>query len=518
MPINVNAFTGATHTNCACYKCRVRNAAAGFATWYAALPGQFGGTLPLGYKLSDPLSALTLEQMETVKHAVSQVLKFNEDKLNSSTALQKSRLVYCFDCGKAHIKDNNRRTNVNWQLHYLCSECARTKYRLCCTCHLYKQRLGFKRHADLYYCSECFHRLFYLCSRCDRVFALGNEHRFLFQGDQNREYTLCPSCKENLRSCRVCGHHFFDSLQAFTDRRGQCAQCFLNKSSIRNYSFKPAARWRTNVKLEKFRGDTLFAGFEWELENRSGRSSTDTRSLSHELQADKISSTLEDGLVYFKQDGSLSNGFEVVTHPFTWQFYHDHRENFITMVEEAYRNGMRAERSCGFHIHMSKPAFSYGQLYKFVKFIYANENAEFIDTVSERPQRSSYAAFRESDRDKSVKFAKRKCNCSEDRHSAINATGNRTVEVRFFASTIKPLSLLKNIEFVFALYEYTNVCSYKQCTAADFLAWLATRPVANKYRNLVTWIKKSSINESMQRKFRKQLKKNKANLNLKKGE
>jgi hypothetical protein len=294
-----------------------------------------------------------------------------------------------------------------------------------------------------------------------------------------------------------------------------CSQCFSDQHQIKQYNYKPAARFKIDSKLEKVQEHSLLTGFEWELENHSGGSCPKR---SHETHADIFSSIMPDGMLYFKRDGSLNNGFEVVTHPFSWEFYKSHKEPLKVLIKTAYENGLRADTTCGIHIHMSKKAFGYAQLYKFVKFIYSPENRSFIVDLSQRGGENSFASFRGTDTMGMAKFAKTKRNASSERHSAVNATGASTIEVRFFASTTNFIAFCKNIEFVYALYEYTTDTSMRDQKVPLFLAWLAQRHVANKYRNLAVWIRDANINSELRRVFRKNLKKNGANLNLEKGE
>jgi hypothetical protein len=528
MTVNVSAFTGVAHPNCACYKCRVKKELDGFGLWYGSISNHFGGIVPKNYSAftnrgvsTTDFSGLTLEMAESIKVQVQQIIDYNTAKLADITPRTRHKFEFCCDCGKLHLRDGRRLIYVEaGQDRYICADCARAAYRCCSGCNTYKKRNLFKRVTDQYFCLDCFHAKFYICSRCDHIFTLGDERLIPFSapGVGFTNQTLCRSCAAQVRSCSTCGHNFFGSDHDYALRRGLCAQCYSDRGSIKQYNYKPSPRWKCCQKEEKMAQNTLFAGFEWELENRSGRDSTNTRSSTNEMQAEKITELMGEGFCYYKRDGSLSTGFEVVTHPFTWRFYKNNREKFTQMVHEAYKNGMRAERSCGFHIHMSKNAFSYGQLYKFIKFVYYPGNRDFINALSERVNETSYAAFRTSDTTTMSRFAKGKHNTSGDRHSAINATGESTVEVRFFASTTNPLSFMKNLEFVFALYEYVSTSSYQDYHAQMFLTWLSSRSNANKYRNLVLWLKDSQIPDHERRKFRKQLKNNKANLKLTKGE
>jgi hypothetical protein len=521
MPINVSAFSMGT-SDCNCYKCRMRKEVGQFESWLEEMRVAIGGAIPrnfAGASIFEGETSITLEQIEHVKFSLNQIKMYNDEKKENIRPMQMYKYAYCVDCGKIHLKHAERKTKYDNEFHFLCSKCARLNYRVCAYCRMYLKKSIFRRYRDEYLCHPCFDAKYYVCSRCDKTHMIGDETRFTLSRSANEDvdYIICPNCKQSLRICIACGHHFFDSERATADRRGMCQQCFSDRSCIKQYSYKPVAKCKTSEKVEKSRSDSLFIGFELELENRSGRDFTGTRQLTHEVQADKLSNIMGEGFIYFKRDGSLNNGFEVVTHPFSWQFYHDNKVKFEEMLIEAYKNGMRAERTCGFHVHMSRTAFGYGKLYKFVKFIYNLQNREFIRAISERECDSSYATYRERDANNVVKFAKAKCNCSQDRHSAVNATGSRTVEVRFFASTTNILSFFKNIEFVFALHEYVGTCSYEDINAIDFLNWLATRAISNKYRNLALWLKDSHIPDTLRRKFRKQLKQNKSNLNLKKG-
>jgi hypothetical protein len=259
------------------------------------------------------------------------------------------------------------------------------------------------------------------------------------------------------------------------------------------------------MEKNKFRKDSLVTGFELELEN------FDT--VENDVVADRITEAVGPGLLYYKRDGSLRTGFEIVTHPFSWEWYCKNRETFKTMMDTAVSNGMRANERCGLHVHMNKKAFTYGHLYKFVKFIYSTSNRPFIIEFSRRGRESSFASFSASDTNHLTRYAKAKTNVSHERHSAVNATGGATVEVRFFQGTHDFPTFCAVLEFVYAVYEYTKNCSYKELMVDDWLNWLGQREVGNQYRHLITFLNTSVLSETRKRKFKLALKKNHVNLN-----
>ena len=531
MPINVSAFIGHGTGNCSCYRCRVQRELSGFSQFCEALKIEFGGMLPRNYDQSKGLNnperldsndqpvPLTLETVDLLKAQISQITSYNKGRLETLTATMRVKHAYCYDCGKIHRKDLAHTVQDHGVAYFICADCVRTSYKLCEVCNSLKRRHLFTRvSSQSAICTECFNRKYYRCNRCDNSFLLGDEYRFTFTtGTRSIPHVLCPGCRTTLRVCGGCGHHFFESERNFTAHRGLCGQCYQDRSSIKSYSYKPVPKFKDMGKGGKLREDTLMTGVEWELENCS-MDSRGIASHDNEWHANALTDVMGEGFQYYKRDGSLSSGFEIVTHPFSWDFYTENKARIGTQVETAHANGLRAKSSCGIHIHMTKKAFSYAHLYKFVKFIYDIKNRPFMVELSQRGQESSYAAFRGADTCEMAKFAKRKTNVSGDRHSAVNCTGPNTIEVRFFGSTTNKTCFFKNIEFVYALYEYTSDCSFKHLKVADFICWLAKRANANKYRNLALWLKDNALSSDDKRTYRRWLKKNHVNLNLKKGE
>lgn len=106
---------------------------------------------------------------------------------------------------------------------------------------------------------------------------------------------------------------------------------------------------------------------------------------------------------YLKRDGSISHGFEIVTHPHQFEaffyqlfpFDNIFNSNMNYVTEESCDNDDDDDyddydysntslfQECGMHIHLSKSAFSNAHLYKFVKFF--AEYPKYIEMIAERP-------------------------------------------------------------------------------------------------------------------------------------
>jgi hypothetical protein len=172
--------------------------------------------------------------------------------------------------------------------------------------------------------------------------------------------------------------------------------------------------------------------------------------------ASTVLSVLEDR-AYLKEDGSLSNGFEIVTHPHTlFAYQNDVDWDFLKTLS---RMGVRSwnRSSCGLHVHVSRTAFqgdthaaTEAHLVRFTKLIYDNQRQ--VERLAGR-KNNNFASF--SDKGKivpKVKFG----NQSSGRYSAVNMEPESTIEVRVFKGSLRKERVLSGIEFVAAAVEYTR--------------------------------------------------------------
>jgi hypothetical protein len=183
-----------------------------------------------------------------------------------------------------------------------------------------------------------------------------------------------------------------------------------------------------------------------------------------------------------KDDGSLNDGFEVVTHPHTLEAYQrDFNWEFIPKLKrEGYRSWNT--ETCGLHVHVSRTAFGTGETpwgrsdrealilkrqaheLRFMKLIYDNQRQ--VERIAGRSS-SHYATF--GDKGKLVEKVKYG-NQSNGRYSAINTENDMTLEVRVFKGSLRKERVLSALEFVSASVEYTR--DLKVTAKNQALSWL----------------------------------------------
>ena len=313
--------------------------------------------------------------------------------------------------------------------------------------------------AEKYYAENGGEGNFYFCNHCEETVRLSYTQRF----DGSR---YCNSCIEsNVYTCDDCGDEYWD---------GSHDNCSYledeeDESIIHSYSYRPSPYF---IGVGKYH-----LGFELEVEARNG-----SRYEGAELAQNTLGAT-----AYMKDDGSLSDGFEIVTHPHTLEKYQkEFKWEVLTKLKsEGYRSWNTT--SCGLHVHVSRTAFGTGgdpwsrgitagsrekiilarqsHELRFMKLIYDNQRQ--VERIAGRSN-NNYARFSDKGRlVRKVKYGEQ----DNGRYSAINTENDATIEVRVFKGSLRKERVLSALEFVTASVEYTR--DLKVTAKNQALTWLA---------------------------------------------
>jgi len=310
------------------------------------------------------------------------------------------------------------------------------------------------------WCGRCHEQSFRECSSCSESVHVNDAIRLQIRG---RTRSYCETCANDFDRCRQC-----DAI--VTDEGCQCAG---GGAIIHPYNWRPTVKFFCQPHEMKVPvAQRLHFGFELEME--SGRRS-DQPALLERLKTEWS---------YFKADGSLSNGFEWVTHPFTWAWFGEHRADIEERLRAASSAGYRSYNTttCGLHVHMSKSAFTSFHLFKFMALVYQND--EFTTLLSQRvsegefnqePYLHKYASLSaENLNTKNLirKARRRSRNPTGEKYVAVNVMPPHTVELRFFRGTLHPPSFFKALEYARAAYDFSAVTAVGNLTDAHFSEWV----------------------------------------------
>lgn len=308
------------------------------------------------------------------------------------------------------------------------------------TCHFCGRNLKENNTfflGDVGMCESCFSEHTSVCERC-------GERLWSYDVCGGDNYTLCQNCYDSYyTTCEECGaviHN--DDAQYFTDDDiPYCQGCFDEKERseiIHDYNYKPEPLFCGN--------DNLFLGVELEIDN-AGEYAGNAESILNVANKNNEN-------VYCKHDGSIEEGFEIVSHPMTLD-YHINSMDWHGVFAKAVNMGYRSHQTdtCGLHIHINRNYF--GETYeeqeaaiaRVVYFVEAhwNELLKFSRRTEDAIMRwaSRYGIFENTKNtyDKAKKG-------SYGRYVCINLQNLNTIEFRIFKGTLKYKTFIATLQLV----------------------------------------------------------------------
>ena len=282
-------------------------------------------------------------------------------------------------------------------------------------------------------CDECVEDCCITCDYCgDIIFTedcVTDDHTYLCQSCFDDHYSRCECCGTIIRYDAVSWHNDLP----------YCYSCYDEMNDeIEEYSYKPEPLFRGAGKR--------FFGIELEVDE-GGKDCDNAYRIKNIANAQ-----LEN--IYIKSDGSLDDGFEIVSHPMTLD-YHKNEMNWESVMKEAVNLGYRSHQTstCGLHIHVNRDAFGDNQseqeeVISRILFFVEKHWAELFQFS----RRSTYNMNRWSARFGFEKTGKEILNKAKSgvngRYVAINLNNYHTIEFRLFRGTLKHNTFIATLQMV----------------------------------------------------------------------
>lgn len=357
--------------------------------------------------------------------------------------MTETRLLHCFECGD-ELKDLKEAYYIGGD-EYICENC-RDYYIYCEDCEnlVHETCIVSVDDGDRYVCENCADD-YYVCDRCGELYSE--------VAVNNYDFTLCDYCyNEYYFTCESCGDVYYIDDGEYINGYYYCYNCADEYQCIRSYTFKP---------IPRFYGGYAGYGVELEIDNGDDR-----------LEAARAIQAAGGEHIYIKEDGSLSYGMEIVTHPATLE-YHVQQFPWEEICRAALSHGFRSHdtNTCGLHIHASRPLFGESELeqdltiakimllfdrwYDSYILRFSRRNIDNIKRWADKPN----ADIRPEDNEaKAIYKSKRS---SSDRYKAINLCNYHTVEFRIFKGTLKKDTIIASIQWVDTLIHYCRNTTLK---------------------------------------------------------
>jgi len=337
-----------------------------------------------------------------------------------------------------------------------------------------------------------------VCAHCETVITPDEYGRsYVLDGEES-----CRVCYEHGWWCERCGERCSSAMSAsiltedgeatwcnpcadyYAEYCNSCGQSCTNDhhethepEEVYEYGYKPypvfhparPATTRTEpYKMPEFgvltdsdgrkvrRADLLYIGAEVEVESDSNTSA------GVALWRDRFGSEQD---CYLKEDGSLDDGFECVTHPRSLESWREFAAGeFGAFLSDLQRIGYRSwdRHNCGLHLHLSRDSFhGPAHLWRFVALIALNP----VQAKRFAGRSSGYADFDSLNSGRLIS----KTHGNTSRHSdAVNLSNRDTVEVRIFRPSLKAATVLGAVEFCHAAHAYSLAASARDVYTGAF--------------------------------------------------
>lgn len=325
---------------------------------------------------------------------------------------------------------------------------------------------------DHYLCPACLHTETICCEVCgERIWTddnSGDDHLSLCSRCYDRNYTSCVDCGRVI-------HHNDAYYEDDDDYEARCYNCHCRHDSsrvIHDYYYKPEP---------EFLGQgTRWFGVELEIDGAGEK----------HANAAKIEAVANQNTdhIYCKHDGSLDQGFEIVTHPMTLA-YHMNIMPWPEILNKAKEMGYLSHKACtcGLHIHVNRTAFGSTEeeqdevIARILYFFEKNFEELLKFSRRTRKQLEKWAArygLKEHPKD-----ILNRAKGDRERYTCVNLLNYHTIEFRMFRGTLKLNTLLATLQLVDRICEMAICLSDEEIKEMSWTSFVAgcTQPELVQY-------------------------------------
>lgn len=332
-------------------------------------------------------------------------------------------------------------------------------------------------------CPTCLEAETTLCDHCgDRIWRDATE------GDD--DLALCSHCYEyEYVHCEQCGALIPQGDAYYPDDDDEspyCHSCYLEQldsATIHEYCYKPEPTF--------YGQGPRYFGIELEIDEGG-------ESPAHAAKLLALANSA-DNYLYAKHDGSLNDGFELVSEPCSL-LYHQNRISWQKVLQEAVALGYTSHKAgtCGLHFHVSRDAFGETEELQdlaIARILYfVEKNWEELLKFSRRTelQLKRWAArYGYKEQPKEILDHAKK-GYGGGRYTCVNLTNADTIEFRMFRGTLKYNTFLATLQLVDRLCDVALFHSDEEVKALSWTSFVSGLD-PTQYPELITYLKERRL-------------------------
>jgi hypothetical protein len=236
--------------------------------------------------------------------------------------------------------------------------------------------------------------------------------------------------------CPCCGNEVpLGYMEDDPDNEGAqiCHSCTESTYQIHGYTTRVPDLLK--FKAKKVTPSTVYLGCELEYETTNKNEA-----------AKKVGRALR-GHAIMKSDGSIHNGFEIVTCPATLDI---HLEVFKKFFSDRPIE-LKIAANVGMHVHVSRKPLSVLTVGKITEFMNRSDNIKFITHIAGRTPNH----YCRQDTERSLSYPLTNLRGGE-RYNTLNLCNSQTIEFRIFSTPLSYEDFASKIQFCQALVDYSK--------------------------------------------------------------
>ena len=309
-------------------------------------------------------------------------------------------ISYCEDCEEWHYDDNM--VYIEDIQECVCESCARS--------------------GDYFMCHDC-----------------GNWYTTDYANNcHNGDFYVCNRCIDNYTYVECCDTYIEDDYARYNEE-DDCYYCeeHYNSDIYDYHGFSDWQKQRLENEIPPY-----YIGFELEIENTH----------RHHDNSELARFVKNNYPVICSRDGSIDFGFEIVSHPLSYNYIVENKDKLKYMLEELSNKGCESHNpgTCGLHFHVTHPhnddiidrIILIMETYKQELISFSRRNSGQIENWCKFLSDVKYG-----EDCKSLYFIKKNKETS-NRYMALNLTNYDTIEFRLFRGTLKFDTFMASVELV----------------------------------------------------------------------
>lgn len=284
----------------------------------------------------------------------------------------------------------------------------------------------------------------------------------------------CETCitqVDNVHFCNKCEHYVSgDEWNIKFDCCEDCSTIDMRETYGRVLSYHGFDDWVPCYGTDENKNNQrTLTGVELEVEH-----ATSPYNISESDVVFKLNKMLGYNTIC-SHDGSIDDGFEIVSQPFTLKYMREHEETIKDALRYLIDNGYRGDQvsTCGLHVHISRRAFGKTtdeqskNIDKLILF-FETYKSQLVNFSRRRGNSLSHWAKFLSDyyhintndetikskKMKSLAYIKKLKGDVDSKYIAINLNHSDTVEIRIFKSTLNYKTFFATLELVHTLVRH----------------------------------------------------------------